>query len=157
MATTILSDSALTSELSGSKVFLLEPLLAVAAAAFWLVALPFAAVSLMAVRVWDAFVALVTGHALRPNPLILRPDTGEECFCGAGLEARRAGLTVPKRFSVHSGSGGGFSHLLQFAKTRPKWGSLSRFGKARWRVCSLSAANTPIEIDEGLLATGCLS
>lgn len=72
MATTILSDSALTSELSGSKVFLLEPLLAVAAAAFWLVALPFAAVSLMAVRVWDAFVALVTGHALRPNPLILQ-------------------------------------------------------------------------------------
>ena len=72
MTTTILSDSALTSELSGSKVLLLEPVLAVAAAAFWLVALPFAAVSLMAVRVWDALVALVTGHALRPNPLILR-------------------------------------------------------------------------------------
>ena len=72
MTTTIFSDSAFTSELAGSKVLLLEPVLAVAVAAFWLVALPFAAVSLVAVRVWDASVALVTGRALRPNPLILR-------------------------------------------------------------------------------------
>jgi hypothetical protein len=72
MSTTIFSDSALTSELSESKMLLLEPVLAIAAAAFWLVALPFAAVSLMAVKVWDALVALVKGHGLRPNPLILR-------------------------------------------------------------------------------------
>lgn len=77
MTTTICSNSALTSEFSGSKVLLLEPVLAVLVAAFWLVALPLAAVSLVAVRIWDALVALVTGHALRPNPLILRPTPAQ--------------------------------------------------------------------------------
>ncbi len=72
MTTTIFSDSALSPELSGAKALLIEPVLTAAAAVFWLIALPFAAVSIMAVRVWDGSVALVTGHALRPNPLILR-------------------------------------------------------------------------------------
>ena len=82
MTTTILSDSALTSELSESKMLLLEPVLAIAAAAFWLIALPFAAVSIMAVRVWDALVALVMGHALRPNPLILRQTPAKTARVG---------------------------------------------------------------------------
>lgn len=72
MTTTIFSDSALTRELSEAKALLIEPVLATAVAVFWLIALPFAAVSIMAVRVWDGLVALVTGHALRLNPLILR-------------------------------------------------------------------------------------
>jgi hypothetical protein len=30
------------------------------------------AMSLLAVRIWEVLVALSTGHAVRPNPLILR-------------------------------------------------------------------------------------
>jgi hypothetical protein len=72
MTTTIFSNSALHFEISGLKALLIEPLFAAGAAAFWLCALPFVAVSLLAVKVWDVLVAVVTGHALRPNPLILR-------------------------------------------------------------------------------------
>ena len=77
MTTTIFSDSALTSELSGAKTLLLEPVLTAAAAVFWLIALPFAAVSIMAVRIWDVLAALVTGRAIRPNPLILRQTSAK--------------------------------------------------------------------------------
>jgi hypothetical protein len=82
MTTSIFSDSVLTAELSGVKALLIEPVLTAAAAVFWLIALPFAAVSIMAVRVWDALVALVTGHALRPNPLILRQTPAKTARVG---------------------------------------------------------------------------
>ena len=51
---------------------LVEPLLAMAAATFWLVALPFVAVSLACVKVWDTLMALKSSKAAFPNPLILR-------------------------------------------------------------------------------------
>jgi hypothetical protein len=50
---------------------LVEPLLLVATATFWLLALPLVAVSLACVKIWDAFVAL-NSKAATPNPLILR-------------------------------------------------------------------------------------
>ena len=52
--------------------FLIEPLLIVAVAAFWLVALPFVPVSLGCVKIWDALVAMKSGSAVRLNPLFLR-------------------------------------------------------------------------------------
>lgn len=51
---------------------LLEPLLVVGASLFWLVALPFVALSLMCVKIWDTVAALRMGTAARANPLILR-------------------------------------------------------------------------------------
>ncbi len=51
---------------------LVEPFLVVAVAIFWLVALPFVAVSLACVRIWDTLVALKSSKAASPNPLILR-------------------------------------------------------------------------------------
>ena len=54
------------------QTFLIEPLLVVAVGAFWLVALPFVAVSLAGVKIWDALVALKSSNAALPNPLFLR-------------------------------------------------------------------------------------
>ena len=54
------------------KTILMEPLLIVAVAAFWLIALPFVAVSLVCVKVGDALAATESGSAARPNPLFLR-------------------------------------------------------------------------------------
>jgi len=51
---------------------LVEPLLVVATAVFWLLALPLVAVSLGSVKIWDALVALNSGEIATPNPLILR-------------------------------------------------------------------------------------
>ena len=51
---------------------LVEPLLVVATAVFWLLALPLVAVSLGSVKIWDAFVALNSSEIATPNPLILR-------------------------------------------------------------------------------------
>jgi hypothetical protein len=70
------SDSALAPHLSfGSaelKAVFIEPFLVVGAALFWIGALPFVAVSLMGLKVWETLVALTSGKAVRPNPLILR-------------------------------------------------------------------------------------
>ena len=54
---------------SDLKAILLEPLLMVGVSVFWILALPFVAVSLMCVKIWDTVVALKSGTA---NPLILR-------------------------------------------------------------------------------------
>jgi hypothetical protein len=54
------------------RTILLEPILTVASAAFWLVALPLVAISLACVKVWDTLVALQSSKAVLPNPLILR-------------------------------------------------------------------------------------
>lgn len=72
--TTTFSDSALAPEsgLSVLKAIVIEPVLIVGAAFFWLVALPFVAISLMAVKIWDTVVGLVSGSADRFSPLILR-------------------------------------------------------------------------------------
>ena len=51
---------------------LIEPLLVVAVGTFWLVALPFVAISLACVKIWDALVALKSSNTARPNPLFLR-------------------------------------------------------------------------------------
>ncbi len=71
-------DSAFAAEpapgFSRVKTILVEPLLVVVVAAFWLVALPFVAVSLACVKVGDALVAMESGSAARPNPLIPRRD-----------------------------------------------------------------------------------
>jgi hypothetical protein len=64
--------SASPSVFSQLQTVVIEPLLVVAVGAFWLVALPFVAVSLVGVKIWDALVALKSSNAARPNPLILR-------------------------------------------------------------------------------------
>ena len=68
--TTIYSHSALTPRpfgLSELKAILIEPFLVVGVSVFWIVTLPFTAVSLLVVKVWD----IVSGYS-RANPLILR-------------------------------------------------------------------------------------
>jgi len=82
---TTFSDSALTPHSFGFaevKTALVEPVLVVGAALFWLAALPFVALSLMCVKIWDTLLALASGSGVRPNPLILR----------RGLD--KSGLTV---------------------------------------------------------------
>ena len=54
------------------QTILIEPLLIVAAAAFWFVALPFVAVSAVCVKIWDTVVGLGSGNAVRTNSLMLR-------------------------------------------------------------------------------------
>ncbi len=75
--TTTFPDTALTPQppsfgFSEFGTALLEPLLVVGAALFWLVALPFVALSLMLVKIWDTLVALKMGTLAQANPLILR-------------------------------------------------------------------------------------
>ena len=73
--TTTFSDSALTPQsfgLAELKNALLEPVLVVGVAFFWVAALPLVALSLMCVKIWDALMALKSGAGVRPNPLILR-------------------------------------------------------------------------------------
>ncbi len=72
---TTYSDSALHTQsfgLTELKTALVEPALIVGAAIFWIAALPFVALSLMAVKIWDTLKALGSGSSVRPNPLILR-------------------------------------------------------------------------------------
>lgn len=72
--TSTYSQSALTPRSFGSadlKTALLEPVLVVGVSAFWLAALPFAAVSLFAVKIWDTASAFAHG-SVQSNPLILR-------------------------------------------------------------------------------------
>ncbi len=72
--TSTYSHSALPTPSTGStqlKSILLEPLLIVGACAFWLVTLPFAAVSMLCLNLWDTAVSFSRRHA-HSNPLILR-------------------------------------------------------------------------------------
>ena len=57
--------------LTDLKSALLEPLLVVGVSAFWFVTLPFAAVSLLGVKLWETGSAFSHKTASR-NPLILR-------------------------------------------------------------------------------------
>lgn len=71
--TTTYSHSALDSEPSFElKAFLAEPFLIVGSLAFWLVTLPFAAVAVFSVKIWDTVTGL---SQRRANPLILRSGT----------------------------------------------------------------------------------
>ena len=73
--TTAFSDSTLTSQTFGFaelKTVLVEPVLVIGAGLFWIVALPFVAIALMLAKIWDTLLALKSGAAVRPNPLILR-------------------------------------------------------------------------------------
>ena len=60
---------------SNPKAALLEPLMIVAAALFWLATLPLAALALIALKLWQTSVALAAGEMVRPNPLILRRNS----------------------------------------------------------------------------------
>ncbi|MEO8439514.1 MAG: hypothetical protein ABI540_04755 [Spartobacteria bacterium] len=61
-----------TFDLAGLKTALVEPALVAGAALFWIAALPFVALWLMCVKIWDTLLALKSGAGVRPNPLILR-------------------------------------------------------------------------------------
>ncbi|MDQ3546801.1 MAG: hypothetical protein M3429_09870, partial [Verrucomicrobiota bacterium] len=63
--------------------------LMVGAAIFWIAALPFVAFSLMAVKIWDTLMALVSGSTVRPNPLILRTGLAK-----SGLTLRNSARTA---------------------------------------------------------------
>jgi len=67
-STTLNHDSmpGLSLESSHLASFAIESLLVLRVCAFWLVALPFVATALIAVKVWDAVL-------FRPSPLFLRP------------------------------------------------------------------------------------
>ena len=69
------SDFALTPQslgFSNLKIALVEPALMVSAVFFWVAALPFVALSLRCVKIWDTLRALKSAAGVRPNPLILR-------------------------------------------------------------------------------------
>ena len=71
--TTTYSHSALDSEHSFDiKALLAEPFLIAGSLAFWLVTLPFAAVAVIALKIWDT---LTGSSQRRANPLILRRGT----------------------------------------------------------------------------------
>ena len=70
--TTTFSDSAHSFGFTELKAALVEPVLVVGSALFWVAALPFVALSLMCVKIWDTLMALKSGAGVRPNPLILR-------------------------------------------------------------------------------------
>jgi len=68
------SDSALTLQSVGffeQKISLVEPALVVSAVFFWIAALPFVALSLRCVEIWDKLTALKPAADVRSNPLIL--------------------------------------------------------------------------------------
>ena len=56
------------------KIALVEPALVVSAIFFWIAALPFVALSLRCVEIWDTLTALKPAVGVRSNPLILRHD-----------------------------------------------------------------------------------
>jgi hypothetical protein len=74
MMTTSFANPSLSPEpaLNHFKAAVFEPVLVAGAALFWVLALPVVAVWLMALKIWEVLVALSLGHAVRPNPLILR-------------------------------------------------------------------------------------
>jgi hypothetical protein len=65
------------------KTILIEPFLIVAVAAFWLIALPFVAASLVCVKVGGA---VESGSATQPNPLFLRQSPAPEGFVDSSSE-----------------------------------------------------------------------
>ena len=72
---TTYSDSAFAVDslgLSELKNTVLEVALIGGAGVFWIAALPFVALSLMLVKIWDTVKAVASGAPVRPNPLILR-------------------------------------------------------------------------------------
>lgn len=64
------------------KRIIVEPFLVVGTAAFWALALPFIAFTLMLVKVWDTVAALVSGSIGQTNPLILRRGATKGVFLG---------------------------------------------------------------------------
>ena len=73
--TTTFSDTVLAPHsfgLSELKNTLLEPALLAGAALFWVAALPFVALSLIFVKVWDTLEAIGSRASVGQNPLILR-------------------------------------------------------------------------------------
>lgn len=73
--TTTFADSVLAPHSFGLielKNALLESALVAGAAVFWVAALPFVALSLVFVKVWDALEGIASGAKVRQNPLILR-------------------------------------------------------------------------------------
>ncbi|HEY2711427.1 MAG TPA: hypothetical protein VGI60_02850 [Chthoniobacterales bacterium] len=91
---TLLSDSDFTSDSSfrraGRKSRFAEALLTTGAILFWLGALPFIAVVLALVKVSDTCIALVTGHAIRSNPLILRRGPARSSHSQVSPQTARA-------------------------------------------------------------------
>lgn len=74
--TTTFFDSALVSKSSSALlqliISLIEPLLIMFAAVFWIVMLPFMALSVLCVKAWDTLVALNSGGTPRSDSLFLR-------------------------------------------------------------------------------------
>ena len=88
------SDSALTLPSLGFfelKFALLEPALVVSAVFFWIAALPFVALSLRCVEIWDTLTALKSAPGVRSNPLILRHG-----FARRGTATRSSTQTAGK-------------------------------------------------------------
>ena len=91
--TTTFSDSALpphSFSFAEVRTALVEPALVVGAALFWAVALPFVALSLMCVKIWDTLIALKSGSGVRPNPLILRRGLAKSGLTAVRGSARAA-------------------------------------------------------------------
>ena len=84
--TTTYSHSTLDSQPSFDwKAFLAEPFLIIATSAFWLVTLPFVALAVFSVKIWDT----ATGFSQRQaNPLILR--RGNVTSSDSSLAQRRS-------------------------------------------------------------------
>ena len=57
------------------KAVFIEPLLTVGATLFWIVAIPFMAVPLVCLKIWDTAVALTSGRAVSSKSLFLRRRT----------------------------------------------------------------------------------
>jgi|GEM_PF-5712542 len=63
-----------------ASAILLEPLLIVGSALFWLCALPLAAGAMLVLKISQTTVALLCGRMVRPNPLILRKASHSAAF-----------------------------------------------------------------------------
>ncbi len=64
--------------------------MAISAALFWVGTLAFIAVVLAVVKVSDTCIALVTGHSIRSNPLILRRGPARPSHTQASPQTVRA-------------------------------------------------------------------
>ncbi|MDQ3199084.1 MAG: hypothetical protein M3Q46_07855 [Verrucomicrobiota bacterium] len=82
MTTTFADSSLTTHSVTGLKTVLVEFVLIAGAAIFWVAALPFVAVSLAGVKLWDIMKRVSSGP---PNPLILRRGLAQST-----LTARRS-------------------------------------------------------------------
>ena len=100
---TTYSDSAFAVDslgLSELKNTVLEVALIGGAGLFWIAALPFVALSLMLVKIWDTLKAVASGAPVRPNPLILRRGIGSE-RADAPLTPHRRDLSRNSRCRRH--------------------------------------------------------